>query len=105
MSNPPPQETETPSPNNLPPSITDAVLQNASQRSGVPVTELEIIETEPQTWPNGCLGLAEPEEICTAALVDGWRVFVSDGNQTWIYRTGNPQMGGIRLEAVQATEK
>jgi hypothetical protein len=31
--------------------------------------------------------LANPEEICTMALVEGWQIQVQHNQQTWIYRT------------------
>jgi hypothetical protein len=43
------------------------------------------------------LGIATPEEICTQALVEGWRVVFANANQRWSYRTD--QHGRvIRLE-------
>jgi hypothetical protein len=51
-----------------------------------------------QSWPDGCLGLPRGKEACTLAIVPGWRVEVSDGLQTWFYRTDTT--GNIlRLEA------
>jgi len=40
-----------------------------------------------KTWPDGCLGLPRPDEFCTRALVEGWRITLSDGRRTWVYRT------------------
>jgi hypothetical protein len=33
------------------------------------------------------LGLARPDEICTQALVEGWRLVMGYQRQTWTYRT------------------
>jgi hypothetical protein len=57
------------------------------------------VEAEQRIWPDGCLGLAEPDEFCTQALVRGWRVVVTDGEREWIYRTsGRSQPIQVRLE-------
>ncbi len=42
---------------------------------------------EAQIWPDGCLGLVQPEMLCTQSLVAGWRVIVGHDNQRWVYRT------------------
>lgn len=73
--------------NNLPSAVSDAVLQDASVRLGAPITELRISQAEAQTWENGCLGLPRPGEICTQALVPGYRVTVEGRQQLLVYRT------------------
>jgi heat shock protein HslJ len=77
---------------NLPEEVANAVLQAASERT------LEIIEVEEQIWPDGCLGLGGPNEICTQALVPGFRVTVKvAGVKLLIYRT-DESGSQIRLE-------
>lgn len=73
--------TETPQ------AVIDAVLNNITQEEGVNSDTLTVQQTEANTWSDGCLGLAGPDEFCTQALVEGWRVTVSDGQTTWVYRT------------------
>jgi hypothetical protein len=46
-----------------------------------------VVSTTEQQWPDGCLGLAKDQEICTQVIVPGWRVEVSDNLQTWVYRS------------------
>jgi hypothetical protein len=75
--------------NNLPRRVKAAVLQDASKRSQISLKELEIVESTPRTWNNGCLGVSQPDEICTQALVPGWKVVVSDGKQKWVYHTNS----------------
>lgn len=81
----------------LPEAIADAVLQAAAQQSGADIASLSIVEFEPQTWPDGCLGLGGPAEGCLAALTEGWRVAIADGPRTWVFRT-NSDASQIRLE-------
>jgi len=71
----------------LPPSVADAVRRDVSRRTGIPANQLNISQSSPQTWPDGCLGLPKPDEFCTEALVTGWQVFATDGSQTWKFRT------------------
>lgn len=81
----------------LPGPVADAVLQAAAQEAGTEPADLAIRTFERQTWPDGCLGLGGPAEGCLAALVDGWRVTVTDGKRTWAFRT-NGDGSQVRLE-------
>ncbi len=45
---------------------------------------------ESRTWPNGCLGLGGPDELCTQALVPGWRIVLSDGSRSYGFRSDRP---------------
>ncbi|MGB3615711.1 MAG: hypothetical protein WBA10_18085 [Elainellaceae cyanobacterium] len=81
----------------LPSTVTDAVIQAAAQQSGADPANLTIVGVEQQTWSDGCLGLGGPAESCLAALVEGWRVTLSDGDRTWVFRA-NDNGAQVRLE-------
>lgn len=74
---------------NLPDAVGQAVLQDASKRSGLPVAQLRIVAFMQRDWPDGCLGLAQPETICTQQVVPGWQVKVVNHGQAFIYRTNH----------------
>ena len=71
----------------FPEALGDTLQKDLSQRTGIAAEKLRVAETTPKTWPNGCLGLAKPDEICTQMLVDGWQVVLSDGDRQWVYHT------------------
>jgi len=81
----------------LPSEIDQAIRSQLSETTGINPEELKVIEANKQTWSDGCLGLAQPDEFCSQMLVTGWRVVMSDGSQTWVYRTDN-QGNTIRPE-------
>ncbi len=83
--------------NRLPPRLANAVRQDLSRRVGIAPGKLKITEFSRKTWLNGCLGLSLPGEFCAEALVPGWRIVLSDGTQTWFYRT-DTQGQVLRLE-------
>ncbi|MGK7942094.1 MAG: hypothetical protein AB4062_18445 [Crocosphaera sp.] len=70
-----------------PTTVIEAVVKSISEQNSIPSDSLEVQQTEANTWSDGCLGLAKPDEFCTQALVEGWRVTVSNGQTTWVYRT------------------
>jgi hypothetical protein len=82
---------ETSAPNGVdlsfPESIGSAVLQAVSAESGLPLGQLTLSQAKPKTWSDGCLGLAPPDQLCTAVLVRGWEVMVTHQRQEWVYRT------------------
>ncbi|MBD2034441.1 hypothetical protein H6F76_05250 [Leptolyngbya sp. FACHB-321] len=81
----------------MPAIVVARLRQDLSQRTQLPLAKLKLIEAKPKTWNDGCLDMAAPEEICTQALVKGWRVVFANANQRWIYRTDH-QGRILRLE-------
>lgn len=75
--------------NSLPRSVRTAVLRDIARREDIPTRKLEVISATPRTWRNGCLELPRRGELCTQALVSGWRVVVSDrtADRNWVYHT------------------
>ncbi|MGA9381165.1 MAG: hypothetical protein WBV73_20580, partial [Phormidium sp.] len=71
--------------------------KDLAKRTGIAPGKLRITNYKQETWPNGCLGISEPDQICTQALVPGWRITVTDGQKTWVYRTDN-RGRNVRLE-------
>ena len=80
-----------------PNSVIDATRQDLSRKTKISVNRLQIQAAQPQTWPDGCLGLAKPGELCTQALVAGWRIVLTDNQKTWVYRTDSSG-ANLRLE-------
>jgi hypothetical protein len=67
--------------------IIRQVRLDLSERFNIPRQSLKLVSFSRQTWSNGCLGLEAPNERCTGALVEGWRIEMTDGQQNWVYRT------------------
>lgn len=84
-------------PNQLPSQVANAAIADLSRRVGIPAEKLKITKYTQETWPNGCLGIPKPGELCSQALVEGWRITLSDGRKTWIYRS-DCQGRVLRLE-------
>jgi hypothetical protein len=71
----------------LPRAVANAVLQDIKRREGIATKKLKITDSIRKTWGNGCLELQRPDEFCTQALVPGWLVVVTSGQQRWVYHT------------------
>ena len=73
----------------LPLNVVNAVTKDLSRREDIPLERLRVIAYSKETWRNGCLEVLKPGEMCTQALVPGYRVTVSDGGQRWVYHTNS----------------
>ncbi len=67
------------------PAVIQSIRQTVKKQFGV--AQIAVVSATEQNWPDGCLGLPKADEVCTMAVVSGWRVEVSDKLQTWFYRT------------------
>lgn len=87
-----------------PRSVVNAVRRDISRTNRILPSKLSVVTSSPQTWPDICLGLPKPGEVCGEMLVDGWRVVMSDGRQNWSYRTDSTG-STVRLESQETPSK
>ncbi len=76
----------------LPESVANRLLENASQTSGLPISELEITSVQQVTWSDGCMGQYRPGFFCTMAFVNGWIVNIRSNQQEFLYHASNSQV-------------
>jgi hypothetical protein len=75
--------------NSQPAATPTAAIQSIRQtiKKQFGISKITIVSITEQQWPDGCLGLARGQEACTAMIIPGWRIEVTDNLQTWVYRT------------------
>lgn len=95
--------SQKPKGDRLPSRIGRRVIRQAASELGIARRNLSIVSATSETWSDGCLGVPSPVELCLAALTPGWRVEITDGSQTWFYRT-NANGSSIRQEPPLPTE-
>lgn len=83
----------------VPEAVSDAVIQNLSQQTGIETSALKIVEAEQQIWANGCLGISSPGVPCAEGKVPGWEVVVASATQRWVYRS-NMSGSLVKLDAI-----
>jgi hypothetical protein len=59
--------------------------------------EIAALSSEAVEWPNSCLGLPMPGEICAEALVPGYRITLDADGEKMIFRT-NKDGSSIRRD-------
>ena len=68
-----------------PPAIV-AAIERLAQESGAAPQAVEVVSYEEVEWPDGCLGLPRPYEVCTEAITPGWRIILSLGDEIHTFR-------------------
>jgi hypothetical protein len=82
---------------NLPIPVINAVLRAASKEASASKEALSISEAEEEIWPDTCLGLDSPGEVCAQMQVPGYKVTVEAGVMFLFYRT-DKSGSTVRLE-------
>jgi hypothetical protein len=80
-----------------PPAVVAAIGWLADEIE-VEAIDVSVIAFEPVEWPDACLGLAEPDEMCAGVITPGWRVTLQVDDREITVRTD--ELGSaVRQEA------
>jgi hypothetical protein len=70
-----------PGPEPYPPAVT-AALEAWAEAHGIDPAAVAVLAFEAVEWPDACLGLPAPGEVCARSITPGWRVRLqADGEQ------------------------
>jgi hypothetical protein len=64
-----------------------AALRSLSEITGVPVEQIQIVSAEEVEWPDSCLGLAGPQEVCAEVITPGYQILLSAAGQEYEFHT------------------
>lgn len=78
--------TLEPEPTDLPISVSK-ILGLLSEQLNVAAGDVTVLSFEQVQWPDGCLGAAQPDEMCTQAVVDGYQIILQANGQTREFHT------------------
>jgi hypothetical protein len=70
----------------LPPETAQNIQNQVGQLLGVPLESVQLQQVEKMEWPDGCLGLGQPNESCIQAITPGWLVVFSINGQEFRFR-------------------
>ncbi len=96
-----PEPTQVPTPTPVPtqpsgdqlPPFMPAVEQFAAEKLNAQTGQVKLMRFEPVTWPDSCLGAAQPGEFCTQVITPGYRVTVDiDGTTYELHTNGSDQV-------------
>jgi hypothetical protein len=58
-----------------------------AEKLGLTPEQIEVIEAEEVEWPDPCLGVPEPDELCAMVITPGYRVVLEAEGQRYELRT------------------
>ncbi|MHB0858591.1 MAG: PA14 domain-containing protein [Anaerolineae bacterium] len=58
-----------------------------ASKLGIAADAVQVLSVEDATWPNACLGIAEPGVECTSVPTPGFRVMLAANGTSYEYRT------------------
>jgi hypothetical protein len=64
--------------------VRDRILQTVAAEVDRSAAALDIAAAETAIW-DGCMGIYEPDQMCTMIAISGLRLVVTDGDQSWVY--------------------
>lgn len=70
----------------LPPDVALTIQNRISEMLGVAVENIQIENIEKMDWPNSCLGLPEPDEVCAEVITPGWLLTFKINGAEYRYR-------------------
>ncbi len=65
----------------------EACKNVVARDAGIDASQVTLFSLEQITWPNSCLGLAAPGEICLAVETPGFRVILTAGQDHYTFHT------------------
>jgi hypothetical protein len=72
----------------LPPSLSDRLLQQVADETGLERDRLQVTDATSAVW-NGCLGIEPDNGVCTEIAIFGWRVEVDVDGTVQVYHTNH----------------
>jgi hypothetical protein len=74
--------------------LVDLAIAYLAKESEAKSADIEVVRVEAVDWPDGCLGCAKKGEMCTMAIVPGYRIVLTLAGQEYELRTDKSQ--GVR---------
>lgn len=75
----------------IPQGEVDMVIEKVrpliAEQLQVLADEIRLLEIAPVEWPDGCLGLASPDEMCIQVITPGYRLLIEVNGKTHEVRT------------------
>lgn len=94
----PTEATETPEAQQVAEEALPAARDALADFLGVDAETLEMEKIEDAEWPDGCLGLGQPDEGCLAAITPGYAITFNVDGESYVVRT-DLEGNAVRVEA------
>ena len=61
-----------------------------SVKLGLPLESIEVIGIESVTWPDACLGIYYPDQLCATVVTPGFKITLQAQGESFIYHSDEP---------------
>jgi hypothetical protein len=80
----------------LPPLAALEAQRTLADRLGLAQADIAIVNAEQVDWPDACLGLAQPDEVCAQVITTGWQVTLQVNDRLYEVHT-NEDGSAVRV--------
>jgi hypothetical protein len=74
---------------------TDAAAADLQDRLGIGPDDLTITDVDPTEFPNACLGVQAPDEVCAEVITPGYVIYIDALGETYVYHADS--QGNIKF--------
>ena len=67
--------------------VVGAAQTRLARKLNLKASQIKLVSIEPVSWPDSCLGLPGPDEMCAEMITDGYRVVLSVNGQNYTFHT------------------
>lgn len=89
-------EGESASSGDMNSEIEQLVSEALMQELQIEADAIEVVSVEAVEWPDACLGVTNPDEMCAQVITPGYRVILDADGRAYEYHT-NEDGSSIRL--------
>jgi len=69
------------------PHVVSLARADAAKRKHVTIGKVRVVKVTVKAWPDSCLGLAKPDQMCAQVVTRGYRATFSVRGKRIVYRT------------------
>jgi hypothetical protein len=78
------------------PPVVALIQQHLSSTLNIAADQIKIVSVEPVDWPDSCLGVQKPDEMCAQMVTAGYKIVLAAGGKKYEYHT-NQDGSEIRM--------
>ncbi len=83
----------TPGTPGAPAARQEDLRRDLARRLGKPIDQISVHSYEQVEWPNGCIGVVRPNQLCIQVITPGFLAYLTDGDK--LYRYHGSALGGF----------
>ncbi|HSV86968.1 MAG TPA: hypothetical protein VLH85_10360 [Levilinea sp.] len=86
-------------------AAADLARATLAERLGSTIDEVVVVSHVAVDWPDGCLGLPAPDELCAMMIVPGFEITLRVGDELYVFRTNEDGTQVREAPLLPASEK